>query len=111
MESLTLSIDVLHQHIHLGMEIAFPLVVGNDGLFRSVECQAFALGSRTDLGNVVKAKYHVLRRHGDRCAIGWVQDVVTLQHQDLCLEDGLIAQWEVYCHLVAVEVGIERRTG
>ena len=36
---------------------------------------------------------------------------MALEHEDLCLEHGLVAQWQVHGHLVAVEVGIESRTG
>ena len=35
---------------------------------------------------------------------------MALEHQYLCLKDSLIAQREVDSHLVAVEVGVERRT-
>ena len=33
-----------------------------------------------------------------------------MQHQHLCFENGLVAQWKVNGHLVAVEVGVERST-
>ena len=35
---------------------------------------------------------------------------MALQHQYLCLKNGLIAQWQVNSHLVTVEVGVERST-
>ena len=33
-----------------------------------------------------------------------------MEHQHLCFEDSLVAQWEVDSHLVAIEVGVERCT-
>ena len=35
---------------------------------------------------------------------------MALEHQNLCLEHCLVAQWEVDSHLVTVEVGVERST-
>ena len=35
---------------------------------------------------------------------------MALQHEQLSLEDSLVTQWEVYSHLVTVEVGVERST-
>ena len=35
---------------------------------------------------------------------------MALKHQQLCLEDCLVAQREVNSHLVAIEVGVERST-
>ena len=109
-ELVTFSIAVINEHLHLGMQVAATLVVGDDGLFGTVECQSLALGSRTNLGDIVQTEHHVLRRHGDRSTVGRVEDVVALEHENLCLEDSLVAQRQVNSHLVAVEVGIERRT-
>ena len=92
------------------MEVATTLVVCDDGFFGSVECKALTLCAWTYLGDIVKTEHHVLGRHGDRCTVGGVEDVVALKHQYLCLEHCLIAQWEVNSHLVAVEVGVESGT-
>ncbi len=62
------------------------------------------------LGDVVQTEDHVLRRHGDRRAVRGVQDVVRTEHEQLGLQNGGIAQRQVHGHLVAVEVGVERRT-
>ena len=35
---------------------------------------------------------------------------MTLKHQNLSLQNGLVAQWKVNSHLVTVEVGVECRT-
>ena len=92
------------------MHIDTLLVVCDDGLFGTIELQASALCSGTKLGDVVQTEHHVLRRNGDRCAVGRIQNVMRLEHQDLSLEDCLVAQGKMHSHLVAVEVGIERRT-
>ena len=59
------------------------------------------------LGHVVQSEYHVLRRNGDRGTVGWVEDVVRGEHQQLGFQDGFRSQRQVYGHLVAVEVGVE----
>ena len=82
----------------------------NDCLLRSVECQSFTLCSRTNLGDIIKTKHHILRWHCDRSTIGRVKNIVALKHQYLRLKYSLIAQWKVNSHLVTVEVGVERCT-
>ena len=102
--------QIFNNTLNLGMQIAATFIVGNDSLFRAIECQTFTLCTRTHLGDIVKTKHHILRRNRDRSTIGWVQNVVALKHQYLCLKNSLIAQWKVNSHLVTIEVGIERRT-
>ena len=60
-----------------------------------------------EVGEVVAAQDHVLRRDGDRTAVGRRQDVVAGQHEDAGLGLRLRAQRQVDRHLVAVEVGVE----
>ena len=104
-------VDVVDHDLDGGVYVDALLVEGDEGFFRAVEGEACALGSGTELGDVVEAEHHVLRGHGDRCAVGRVEDVVALEHEHLCLEYGLVAEGEVYGHLVAVEVGVEGGTG
>ena len=59
-------------------------------------------------GQEVVTDDHVLGGHGDRTAVGRLQDVVRRQHQDAGLGLRLRAQRQVHGHLVAVEVGVER---
>ena len=92
------------------MKRTFAFVVCNLSLFRSVEHKTLALVALAELGDVVQTKHHILRRHGDRSAVGRVKDVVRAEHQQLCLEHCLVAERQVNCHLVTVEVGVERRT-
>ena len=103
-------VNIINDNLNRSMNVYATLVVGNDGLFRTIENQSLALGSRTQLGDVVQTQHHILRRHRDRCTVGRVQDVVALEHQHLSLHDGFVAQRQVNGHLVTVEVGVERRT-
>ena len=89
--TLSLAIyDVVDNNLHLCMEIALAFIVGNDSLFRTVERQALALCTRTDLSDIIETKHHILRRHSDRSTIGRVQDIMALEHQQLCFKDSLV---------------------
>ena len=92
------------------MEVAPLLIVSDDGFLGAVERETFALGSRTELGDIIEAEHHVLRRDGNRRTVGRIEDIVALEHQNLRLQNSLIAQGEMDGHLVTVEVGVERRT-
>ena len=59
------------------------------------------------LGDVYKRQ--VLGGHGHRATVGRLEDVVRGQHEDAGLGLGLGRQRHVDSHLVAVEVGVERR--
>ena len=70
---------------------------------------AVALGVRLGLGQVVAAEDEILRRNGERLAVRRREDVVRRQHQHLRLDLSLRRERNVNGHLVAVEVGVERR--
>ena len=59
--------------------------------------------------HVVEAEHDVLRRHDDRLAVRRMQDVVGRHHQDARFQLRFQRQRNVHGHLVAVEVGVERR--
>ena len=103
-------IDIFHKHLDGSMHIHTLFIVSNDGFFRTIESESFALGTRTYFCDIVKTQHHILRGNRDRCSIGRVKNVVALEHQHLCFKDGLVAQGEVNSHLVSVEVGVEGRT-
>jgi hypothetical protein len=69
----------------------------------------FALAVDALAGRVVQAQHHVLRRHDRRLAVGREQHVVGRQHQRAGFHLRLDRQRHVHGHLVAVEVGVERR--
>ena len=69
---------------------------------------SFALGALLGLGQVVEAKHHVLRGHGNRLARRGRQNVVRGQHQHAGFNLRFRRQRNVHGHLVAVEVRVER---
>ena len=74
--------------------------------------QQHALTLRIDAltGQVIQAKYDILRRHDDRIAVCRRQDVVGRHHQCAGFELCFDRERHVYGHLVTVEVGVECRT-
>ena len=74
------------------------------------EEHTFALGIHALARHVVKTEHHVLRRNDDRVAVRRRQDVVRRHHQRARFQLRLERQRHVDGHLVAVEVGVERRT-
>ena len=100
----------LHTHFHLCVQVGHTLVVGNDSLLGRVEHQPFTLDTLTGLGYIIETEHHVLRGDGDGGSVGGVENVVRTEHQKLGLEYGGVAERQVHCHLVTVEVGVERRT-
>ena len=102
--------NIINDYLHLSMQVAASFIVSNQSLFRAIEGQAFTLGSRTDLGDVVETEHHILRWHCDRSTIGRIQDIVALKHQNLRLQYSLVTQGKVDGHLVTVEVSVECST-
>ena len=110
LDEVAVLVNVVHHTFDERVDIDTTFVVSDDGFLRTIEGQTFTLGARTDFGDVVETEHHVLRRYGHRLTTGWRQDVVRLEHQNLCLKDGFVRQWKVNGHLVTVEVGVECRT-
>ena len=75
---------------------------------RRAERAAFALGAGLGLGQVVDAEDHVLRRHGERQAVGRRKNVVRAEHQHRGFHLRFGRKRNVHGHLVAVEVRVER---
>ena len=84
-------------------------LVGHPRLFERAERAALAGRALDQLGQVEGADDHVLARHRDRAAVRRRQDVVRRQHEQPRLGLRLGRQRQVDGHLVAVEVGVERR--
>ncbi len=104
----TLAVDyILYKDSHRRVESDTTLVVCDLSLLGTVENGSLTLVALAELGDVVKTEYHVLRRHGDRCAVCRVEDVVRTEHEHLGLKNGLVAEGQVHGHLVTVEVGVE----
>ena len=106
------SIGVVHAaHFDLGVQVDHAVLVGGQGLFLVVEELAFARLADLDLGDVVDAQHHVVRGIGDRAARRGGKDVVGGHHQHARFHLRFLADGHVHGHLVAVEVGVERRAG
>ena len=52
--------DIVNHHLHLSVQVALALVMGNDSLLRTVEGQTLTLGTWTNLRDVVQTKHHIL---------------------------------------------------
>ena len=48
-DRIAFMVNILHDTLDEGMHVHLTFVVGDDGLFRTVECESFALCSRTNL--------------------------------------------------------------
>ena len=70
---------------------------------------AFAGQAFAQHRQIIQAEHDVLRRHDDRLTVGRMQDVVGRHHQHARFELRFQRQRNVHGHLVAVEVGVERR--
>src|SRR6185312_3282942 len=68
-----------------------------------------ALRERAVARHVVQAEDDVLRRDDDRLTVRGAQDVVGRHHEDARFHLRLDRQRHVHRHLIAVEVGVERR--
>ena len=84
-------IDVAHFDGRVEVQTAFLMCDAN--LLWGVTDHALSLhhmflGRLALLGDVVKAQHHVLRRNGNRCPIGRVEDVVGTEHQKLGFQNG-----------------------
>ena len=64
--------------------------------------------AEANVGQVVCAEDHILRRHGDGVAVLRAEEVVCREHEDARLGLRLRGQRNVDSHLVAVKVGVER---
>ena len=78
-------------------------------IVRVAERAALAPRAALGLRQVVAAEHDVLRRNRDRRAVRRRQDVVAREHQHRGFDLGLGRQRNVDRHLIAVEVGVERR--
>ena len=96
-------------HADDGVRLDDALVQREQDRVEVDERLALALGALLRHRQVVAAEHEVLRRHRQRPAVRRRQDVVRRQHQDVALDLRLRRQRHVHRHLVAVEVGVERR--
>ena len=91
------------------VQVEGALVVGPQHFPQVAERAAFARHAVHALGEVVRTDHEVLLRGHDRATRRRRQDVVGAQHEHAGLGLRLGRQRHVDGHLVAVEVGVERR--
>src|SRR5580765_1209251 len=101
--------DVGQPDPHLGAQLDLAAVERHPSLGHGREDPPGTLALGHLGGEVVEADDHVLGGHGDRAAVGRLEDVVGRQHEDAGLGLRLCRERHVDGHLVTVEVGVERR--
>ncbi len=92
---------------HERVQVQSAVFIGQDGFVHAAEGRAFTLRAGTDLGQVVDAQDHVLRRHRHGTAVGRLQKVVRGQQQEAAFRLRFHGKRKVDGHLVAVKVGVE----
>ena len=84
-------------------------IIGQHDFIIIGENLTFTFGSRFDQRQIVGTKDHILCRNGNRFTIFRSQDIVCRQHECTGFRLGFHRKWQVACHLVTIEVGIECR--
>ncbi len=101
--------DLADPHLDLRMQTDHTAFVGAMHLGHIGEHHALAEDVDGLAGHVIQAEHHVLGRNDDWLAVRRRQDVVGGHHQHPRLDLRLQRQRHMNRHLIAVEVGIERR--
>ncbi|MBP1607754.1 MAG: hypothetical protein H6Q08_3128, partial [Acidobacteria bacterium] len=86
-----------------------PVLVGQQHLVERGEQAPLAGRAALGLRQVVDPEHHVLAGNRDRLAVRRLQDVARRHHQDVRFGLGADRERNVHRHLVAIEVGVERR--
>src|SRR2546423_1317719 len=92
------------------MKIEAAKIIRNDCFARTREAHSFPKNTDAVLREIVRSKDHVLRWHCDRLAILRRNNIVRREHEDRALQLRFIRKRHVHRHLIAVEIGVERRT-
>ena len=99
----------LDAHPDAGIELHLARIVGAVHLGEVGEAHALAFRVDALARGVVETEHDVLRRHDDRLAVRRRKHVVGGEHQRARFHLRFQRQRHVHRHLVAVEVGVERR--
>ena len=92
-----------------GQRLDFTHFERDEHVFARSESATFSLGARTRFSQVIAAQHHILGGNGDGTAVRRRQDIVGRQHQRGGFDLRFRRKRNMDRHLVAVEVGIERR--
>ena len=110
-ELLALLVPHLGDHVDWCVDGQLTEVIGEERFGLVGEAASLgAIGQGGLLREIEAAEHHVLGRRNDWGAVGWRQEVVRREHQLACLLLRRLGERHVDRHLVAVEVGVERRT-
>ncbi len=99
-------------HLNRRVQGNRPRIVSHQSLVRIAENLAFADFSLAFLfqREIIRTQHHILCRNRHRATVRGLQQIVRGKHQETCFRLCLCGQGNVHCHLVAVKVGIIRRT-
>ena len=100
----------LDTHRDLRLQIKALLLISEQSFRRPRKDLALTLCSRLEFGQVIGAEHHVLRRNDDGLAVFGGENVIRCQHEDTRLGLRLCRKRQMNRHLVAVKVGVVRRT-
>ncbi len=95
-------------HSDLCLQRYRALLISHNGLVLVAEHLALAFVPVVHHRQVVAAQNHVLRRHGNRLAVGRLEQIAGGKHQLARLALRLFRERHVHGHLVAVEIRVER---
>ena len=99
--------DNASAHLNRCMNADDALIVCHQSLVLVAEYLAGTLFGVAVDGQIVRTKYHILRRYGYRLAVLRLEQVVGRQHEQTCLGLCLNGQRQMHSHLVTVEVGVK----
>ena len=106
------AVDFLfNAHYDFCLKVDDAVSVSGHRLVGRSEYFAFAFRARAYDSKVIRTYYHILCKRDDRVTVRKFQNVVGGQHKDSGFGLRLNRQRYVDCHLVAVEVGVERAAG
>ena len=108
---LGLSVALLeHAHLNRSVETDDSVLISHHSFVKVTEHLALAGLACAVQRQVEGAQHHVLRRNGNGASVHRLQKVVGRQHKEARLCLSLCGKGNVYRHLVAVEVSVERLT-
>ena len=108
--AICILMELYQTHNYLGLQCHFTRLIGARNFGNIGEHRTFALGADIFSGHVVQTQHDILRRNNNRLAVCGGEHVVGCEQQGAALHLRFQRERHVYCHLIAVEVGVECRT-
>ena len=101
--------DLAQPHLAARLQVHLAALISAVSLGDIGEAHALPARSLALAGHVIEPQHHVLGRHDDGLTARGRQNIVGRHHERARFELCFQRQWHVHRHLVAVEVGVERR--